>query len=66
MYKIVIALMFLLFLTGAVEEDQNNNGSNASGGCATAGGTVVHANLPDSQMTPSYFEGGAQGIEDRK
>jgi hypothetical protein len=63
MYKIVIALLFLLFLTGAVEEDQN---TNAVGGCATTGGTVIHAGSPDSQMTPSYFNGGAQALENRK
>jgi hypothetical protein len=63
MYKIIIALMFLLFLTGAVEDEQN---ADSSGGCATAEGTVIHANSPDSQMTPSYFNGDAQTIEDRK
>jgi hypothetical protein len=63
MYKIVIALLFLLFLTGAVEEGQSNNDT---GGCATAGDTVIHVYSPDSQTTPSYFDGGAQAIEDRK
>jgi hypothetical protein len=63
MYKIIIALMFLMFLTGAVEDEQN---SESSGGCATTGGTVVHANSPDSQITPSYFNGGAQAIENEK
>jgi hypothetical protein len=63
MYKIVIALLLLMFLTGAVEEGQS---TNDMGGCATTGDTVIHVNSPDSRVTPSYFDGGAQSIEDRQ